>query len=154
MKRRLLFPATACAALVALLAWPLTIRALTQSMTDWEALVRIKLGAIALVLSVADAGLVYNPVVGTLESNTYRDIAVKLYKGERYALIGVCDDDCLNLNMRLYDEDGEFVGANTRVGTHPDLEIIPRHTQRFTLRMIMKRCAADPCYYGLGVYGN
>ncbi len=153
MKKRSIVKATAIAALC-LLAWPLAVQAARRSMTEWEALVRIKLAAAALLLSIVDAHLTYDPYIGTLDDNTYRDIRVTLHKGVSYVLLGVCDDDCRNLNMKLYDEDGQFVGADTGPGSTADLEIQPRHTQDFILRMIMKRCNREPCYYGLGVYND
>jgi hypothetical protein len=152
MKKRLMFTATAIA--VCLLVWPLAMQAQRRSMTGWEALVRIKLAGAALLLTIVDAHLTYDPYVGTLDESTYEDLIVPLHRGVKYMLLGVCDDDCGNLNMKMYDEDGVFVGQNTGRTDTPDLEIIPQQTQRFTIRMTMKRCDEDPCYYGLGVYSK
>jgi hypothetical protein len=154
MKNRAIFTASAVAVLISLLVWPLAALAQRRSMTEWEALVRIKLAGAALLLSIVDAHWAYDPYIGKLEEDTSFDIRVPLHRGTRYMLIGVCDDDCRNLNMKMYDEDGEFVGQNSGRTTTPDLEIIPEQTQRFTVRMTMKRCDEDPCYYGLGVYSK
>jgi hypothetical protein len=154
MKKRAIFTAAAMAVFICLLAWPLAMRAQRRSMTGWEATVRLKLAGAALLLSLVDAHLAYDPYIGSLEDDTYFDIRVPLRKGVGYMLLGVCDDDCGNLNMKLYDEDGAFVGQNSGRTTTPDLEIIPEQTQRFTVRITMKRCDEDPCYYGLGVYSK
>lgn len=152
MNKRSIHRAAALAALASLLA-PLAVRAAGR-MTEWEALVRVKLAGAAILLSFLDVDLDRAPYIGTLDDNTYRDLTVTLHKGVSYVLIGVCDDDCRNLNMKLYDEDGDYIGGDTAPNPVADLEITPRHTQDFTLRMIMRRCTADPCYYGLGVYSQ
>jgi hypothetical protein len=154
MKKRPIFTATAIAVLVCLLIWPLAMQAQRRSMTEWEALVRIKLAGFALILGIFDAHLTYDPYIGTLHDNTYTELTVTLRKGVRYVLIGVCDDDCGNLNMKLYDDDDYLIAQDTARTTTPDLEIMPEHTQTFTVHMSMRRCDADYCYYGLGVYSK
>ena len=71
-----------------------------------------------------------------------------------YLLIGVCDDDCKQLDMKLYNDDDDLVGKDVGPGSTPGIEIVPPHTQEYHVRMIMSRCDNEPCYYGLGVYNN
>jgi hypothetical protein len=153
MNKRLIFKGMAMAVLISSLIWPSAVWA-QKRMTEWEALVRVKLAGFALLLSLADAHMVYNPYIGSLDEDTYYNIGVTLHRGVKYMLIGVCDDDCRNLNMELEDEDGHLIGRDYGSRPTADIEIIPENTQRFTVRIIMKRCHEDPCYYGLGVYGK
>jgi len=91
MKNRAIFTASAVAVLISLLVWPLAALAQRRSMTEWEALVRIKLAGAALLLSIVDAHQAYDPYIGKLEEKTYYEIHIPLRKGVRYMLIGVCD---------------------------------------------------------------
>ena len=153
MKRRLFIP-TATLAVVVLTLWPLPSQAQRSSMTQWEALVRVKLAGAALLLSIAGVHFAYDPYIGSLEEGTYFDIRVPMYEGVRYTLIGVCDDDCRNLNMALFDADVRLVGESADRTTTPSLQITPKRTQRYTVSVAMDRCRADYCYYGLGVYSK
>jgi hypothetical protein len=154
MQKRLIVPATALAALISLFACPLAIRGAARTMSQWEVAVRAKLAGAAVVAHFLGGHLACAPVVGSLENNTYRNIVVTLHKGVTYGLIGVCDDDCRVLNTTLYDEDGELLFACTVRSPICDTYIKPAHTGDFVLRMIMKRCDADSCFYGLGIYSK
>jgi hypothetical protein len=154
MTNRLFLKGAAMAALVCLIVWPLAMRAQRRSPSAWEAQVRGKLAAASLLLRFVDAHLTYDPYIGSLDEDDYFDVRVTLRKGVRYMLLGVCDDDCANLNMKLCDEQGNYVGKHTAPGSTADLEIIPEQTQKFHVLMIMKECDDEPCYYGLGVYNN
>jgi hypothetical protein len=153
MKRRLLIPAAALAFPVILTLGPISAPA-ANTMTRWEALVRTKLAAAALFLNFVDAHWAYKPYIGAIGDNTYFDVRVPLNRGVSYTLIGVCDDDCRNLSMRMYDADGEYLGKSAGRTVTPDLEITPEETQRFTVRISMNRCDAEPCYFGLGVFSD
>jgi hypothetical protein len=154
MKKRAILTAAEMAVLICLLAWPLPMRAQRRSMTEWEATVRLKLLGASFLIGFLDAQLAYPPYLGRLEDDSYFEILVPLHEGVRYALLGVCDDDCRTLNMKLYDEDDDLVAQDTGRTATPEINIAPKRTQRYTVHMIMKRCDEDPCYYGLGVYSK
>jgi hypothetical protein len=153
MQKRLIVPAMAMAALISLFTCPLAMHA-ARSMRQWEVAVRAKLAVASLIAQVLGGQLTDDPVLGSLESNTYREIVVTLHKGVNYGLIGVCDDDCRVLNTTLYDEDHNLVFACAVRSPICDIYIKPAHTEDFVLRMIMKRCDADSCFYGLGIYSD
>jgi hypothetical protein len=142
----------ALAAWAGLLIWPLASVAQGRSQTQWESLVRIKLGAVALLLNLVDAHLAYDPYVGRLQNNTYTDLIVTLHQGVDYALVGVCDNDCRDMDLKLYNEEGDLVVKDTAPDSTPAVEIVPRRTQDFRVRVLMEKCSDNPCYYGLGVY--
>jgi hypothetical protein len=152
MKKRALFPVTACAVILCLLSQPPAMAAKKQ-MSIWEATVRGQLAIYALALSLANARLVYAPV-GELEEGGYDTIRVRLYRGYRYSLVGVWDTDCTTLGMSVYPEDRSRVASQSGLGSQPVFDITPSFTQDYTVRIVMQRCKDEPCYYGLGVYRN
>ncbi|MGA7935472.1 MAG: hypothetical protein WCA35_18115, partial [Kovacikia sp.] len=71
-----------------------------------------------------------------------------------YGLIGVCDRDCRDLDLRLYDENGNLVAADTSSDDTPFVSLTPRWSGQFYLRVDMANCRANYCYYGVGVFGR
>jgi hypothetical protein len=122
--------------------------------SQWEAVVRVKLAAAALVGVFAGARLTADPYIGTLNNRTYKDLTITLYRGVEYALIGVCDDDCEDMDMQLYNDDGDLVKEDAQPDATPVVSVVPRRTQVYTIRMIMERCDGNPCFYGLGVFNK
>jgi hypothetical protein len=138
--------------LISLLASPPALRAALRSASAWQAQAKTVLDLTALAMSLGEAKPTEDPYIATLDEGTQQEVDIVLRGGVSYLLIGACDKDCKNLKMEIYDEDGKYVGQNTGRAVIPTLEITPENMQRFTIRMIMKRCDANPCYYGIGVY--
>ncbi len=85
-----------------------------------------------------------------VDSNT----TLTLRQGVSYLIVGVCDDSCQNLQIRLYDENGNLVVSDTRNTSVPIVRITPRWTGRFRINTNMARCASAPCHYGLAAFGQ
>ena len=73
---------------------------------------------------------------------------LRVQSGRRYTLIGACDADCTDLDLRVLD--GTYVVAQD-VGDdeHPRLEITPAQSGTLTVEVIMAACAQNPCSYGV-----
>jgi hypothetical protein len=64
-------------------------------------------------------------VIDTLTQGYRKDVTYELEAGVRYIFVGACDQDCTNLDLELYDDNG---------------------------RLIMEACSANPCWWGTGAY--
>jgi hypothetical protein len=51
------------------------------------------------VLIPAGFALSHDPYTGTLYDNAYEDLTLTLHSGVSYALVGVCDNDCSDLDL-------------------------------------------------------
>ncbi len=51
----------------------------------------------------------HEPSIDRLGDNGYEHLNINLRKGRSYALVGVCDEDCGDLDFHLYDENGKLV---------------------------------------------
>ena len=74
--------------------------------------------------------------------------------GQAYRIKGVCDEDCSDIDFRLYDEHGNLVDSDTASDDIPIVKITPAWTGEFRLDVKMYRCNANPCYFGIGVFGR
>lgn len=77
---------------------------------------------------------------------------VSLRRGVTYRLFAVCDNDCSDVDLELYDAEGTFVGRDVAVNDAPYVEITPAADGVVYARIWLAACEAEPCYVGGRVY--
>jgi hypothetical protein len=97
--------------------------------------------------------LTHEPYLGQLEDNTQERITLELQGGVNYGIIGVCDRDCGDIDLELYDENGNLIDSDTLTDDIPIVEVTPNWDGPFILSIGMSSCAAPYCYYGIGTFG-
>lgn len=91
---------------------------------------------------------------GALNNGQTETVTLDLDAGTSYMVVGVCDGDCSDLDLWINDENGYEIDSDVLDDDTPILEVTPRRSARFSIRTKMISCSAEPCYYGLGVYGR
>lgn len=94
------------------------------------------------------------PVSGSLQQGAYVDTPATLEVGGDYRIIGVCDSDCGDLDLILYDQNGNVVSQDNMTDATPVVSVAPQWTGPFTVRAQMHNCTVQPCYYALVLYGR
>ena len=94
------------------------------------------------------------PASGGLQQGQTWDVPVDLYAGYDYRAIGVCDRDCDDLDLSLFDPSGALVNQDTSTDDHPTVSAQPTVTGRYNLRVQMYHCTVAPCYYAVALYGR
>ena len=56
--------------------------------------------------------------------------------------------------MIIYDENGNEVAKDILDDDTPIINIIPTTTAQFSVKVIMRSCTSDPCYYGILILGR
>lgn len=79
---------------------------------------------------------------------------VRLTGGQKWTLVGVCDHDCTDLDLTLYDSDGDRVASDTRTDDLPMLQFTPRTTATYRVKASMYSCSTSDCAYGIGLYAR
>ena len=126
---------------------------MAQAQDQYEQQVLAQLGEAAMVFTSAG----YAPILveeGNLTDGDSEAFTVVLETGHSYMLMGVCDEDCLDLDLELYDGYGNLVSQDESEDNAPIVEVSVATSGEFTLRVTMYDCTEDPCYYGVGVYGE
>ena len=62
-----------------------------------------------------------------------------------YKFVAVCDEDCTDVDLRLYDARGNLVARDTLVDDVPEIDITPRWSETFTVVVTMAQCNREPC---------
>lgn len=122
--------------------------------SQWERQVSYQLNRYGDALSDKGYQLTHEIKHGSLDDDESEYFSVELDAGRSYALLGVCDADCTDLDLRLYDGSGTEVDADIETDDYPVVEVRPRRTARYRVKVIMATCSTSPCFYGVGVYGN
>ncbi|MET0648842.1 MAG: hypothetical protein ABW208_19710, partial [Pyrinomonadaceae bacterium] len=80
--------------------------------------------------------------------------ALSLNGGTEYRLVSACDNDCSDIDIVVYDENGNQVASDTSRDDKPVVSVTPRWTGQFRIKVTMYKCSNSPCAYGISVFGR
>jgi hypothetical protein len=92
------------------------------------------------------------PMTGSLNNAAAEAMMVNLQGGARYAIVGVCDNDCSDVDLRIWAPDGTKLAEDILVDDTPVLEFTATVTGQYRLSVEMAACHTNPCYWGVQVY--
>jgi hypothetical protein len=121
---------------------------------QWAAQVANLLNQAASMFTTRGMRRTHQPYIGSLRTGASYNHAIQLNGGTSYSLVGVCDNDCSDLDLRLFDSAGREVDSDLLTDDTPVVSVQPRRTGTYTVRAIMTTCSSQPCRYGIGVYGR
>jgi Trypsin-like peptidase domain len=91
---------------------------------------------------------------GTLRRGGSETIRVRLEAGVEYVLLGACDTDCEDVDLRVFSPRGTLLDSDVATDDFPVVAVTPRVSGEYTVRVTMASCDTSVCYYSLGVYGS
>ena len=141
---RVILPCLVAAALLA--------PAAATAQNQWQRTVRNQVGQHSDFLSERGYTMSGDVYDGSLNADGIEDLTITLRPGTSYAFMGVCDEDCRDIDLRLYDPDGDEVAADVRTDDWPIVTVTPRFKGTYRVRVVMASCSRNPCYYGIGVF--
>jgi hypothetical protein len=121
---------------------------------QWEAQVRMQLDSAAVLFSAAGYQATHERTMGGLAAGATETIELELEGGVEYMLMGVCDTDCTDLDLVLRDAAGSVVDSDLELDDVPLVTVTPQRTGMYTLEVRMIECSAEPCRFGVGVFGQ
>ena len=77
-----------------------------------------------------------------------------LRKGLSYKVFAVCDEDCSDLDLTLYDENQRVIAKDNSSDSMPVVGVTPSWSGRFSLGVRMYSCGSDICFYGISIIGK
>ncbi|HEX2076393.1 MAG TPA: hypothetical protein VHG08_01755 [Longimicrobium sp.] len=92
------------------------------------------------------------PVTGTLAQGDDEEFELDLQAGVSYFIVGVCDNDCSDLDLVLTDEGGDEVDSDRKLDDIPMLVLEAERTGSYVLSVQMATCDASRCHYGVRVF--
>jgi hypothetical protein len=84
--------------------------------------------------------------VGALRTGQPQYWEVQLARGATYQIVGVCDGDCQDVDMEVFDSKGTSVGSDTLSDDYPRVQVVPATSGTFSVKIWLHTCTAEPCY--------
>ena len=122
--------------------------------TQWEPQVNGYIKDAGKILEERGYTQTHDVYTGQLREGETDTLTLTLHTGTHYDLIGVCDNDCSAIDLRLFGADDQEVDSDVQTYDVPIVQATPSETMRYSLKVIMVTCKANPCWYGIGVYGK
>lgn len=88
---------------------------------------------------------------GVMGEEGLRTVPVWLEAGRTYLIVGVCDDDCTDLDVRVFDTLGRAVASDEDAQAHPMVDFTPRRSGEHAVRTSMVTCRRAVCRYAVAV---
>lgn len=99
-----------------------------------------------------DGYSVKNYVVGKLDEDQTDSWTFWLSADYDYTIIGVCDEDCGDIDLTLLDDDGGLIDEDLLQDIYPIVSVSPRRDAAYTIDVNMYECDVEPCYFGIAIF--
>lgn len=103
-------------------------------------------------LSSYDLSSDHDLTYGSLDDNDYTYYRITMKKYWTYRITAVCDGDCGDIDLYLYDEYGNLVSSDEKVDDYPIVGTAPSYTATYKLKVKMVECNIEPCRFGIAVF--
>ena len=120
----------------------------------WERVVRQQLDNAGRVATDRGYAMSHEIFMGRLDDDQNESLNIPLDGGTQYILVGTCDQDCSDVDLTIYDPDGNEVDSDLETDDKPVLQLTARNSGRYRVKVSMVACSANPCRYGVGVWAK
>ena len=95
---------------------------------------------------------VRNYILGKLDDDETDTWTIHLNGGNQYAIVGACDGDCQDIDLQILNASGDEVASDYSEDDLPTVAISPRSSGRYSIKVNMYKCTANPCYFGIALF--
>jgi hypothetical protein len=136
---------------LAVLATALTMAGAAAADDTYTRQVDAQLALVRLSLA-PDNWTLDQTLTGSLYQGEYGWAWIPLVKGRSYKIVGVCDEDCYDLDLSLYNDSGEPIRTDPQGDALPNLTLRAPYSGYYMVKAPMARCSIGPCKYGVAVF--
>jgi hypothetical protein len=146
MKRILLLTAALAAALL--------VPAPARAQDAWVRQVRAQISEMGSRFEQQGYELTHRVYTGALNDGGSEMVQLELDVGREYQIMGACDEDCTDLDFTLHDGNGNVIDSDLLDDDYPLVSVTVSRSGVFAVRVSMADCSAEPCRYGIGIFGR
>jgi hypothetical protein len=92
------------------------------------------------------------PESGWLDDDESTVFSVRLTEGKRYVIFGTCDNDCTDVDLRLFSPSGTKIAEDLLPDDEPMVEVVAYRSGLHDIRVSMASCSREPCEYTVGIF--
>jgi hypothetical protein len=126
----------------------------TQAQSQWADQVSGYLATRANYYTDRGYDRTHEPEIGSLGDKDRESFNLTLHSGTTYAILAVCDNDCDDIDLKLFDSDDNLITSDVETDDYPLLKVDINRTQQYRVQVVMASCKTSPCWYGIGAYGK
>jgi len=89
-----------------------------------------------------------------LDDSDYDFYSINLEAGVEYQIVAVCDEDCGDIDMCIFDSNANQLDCDKTDDDIPVLIFTATETGKHKVWVKMYECSIDPCKFGLVAYGK
>ena len=89
------------------------------------------------------------PVYGHLDNGASTSHDMTVVGGNQYVLFGACDNDCRDVDLKIFDTAGNLLMQDVAVDDTPVLTFTANSSGKYRVQVVMATCNRNPCYYGV-----
>ncbi len=120
------------------------------ALAQWSA---TQLEQIGEMMTARGLERISEPQEGSLDDDDSATVNVFLAgNGATTLVAAICDEDCSDLDIVVYDPDGAELGADAKPDDIPMVGIKPAKGGAYRVKVTMAVCAFDPCGYSVIAY--
>jgi len=119
-----------------------------------QAIILSQLQSAQAALAQQGYQLIGQPYSGGLQQGQTWNVPAQLSTGVDYRVIGVCDRDCADLDLVMFDANGSPLVQDRSTTSQPIIGIQPAYSGNYTIQVQMYNCSVAPCYYAIALYGK
>lgn len=93
-----------------------------------------------------------SPEGGNLGSDQEIRFSMELMAGVEYKIAGVCDSDCMDMDLVLYDPSGNEVTSDLLPDAFPLLSTTPVTSGSYRIAAVMVDCSLEPCGFQVATF--
>lgn len=138
---------------LALLPAPARAQTSLDPLDRWERQAQRQLYLHRVSLDLDD--LTHEVGIGQLARGDTHDWTFTAEGPGTYRVLAVCDNDCSDIDLTLFDMDGNQIDFDVETDDYPwvDTAKLAAGTSRqFRVQVAMASCSADPCRYAIAVF--
>ncbi len=111
--------------------------------------------AAATVIGLSDGfEPVGDPLFVELNEDEQDAFEFEMRGGREHAIVVVCDDDCDDVDVRLYDSEGDLIDKDTDGDDVAVLNGEPDDTEDFIVEISVEDCDREPCVVGAVLFSQ
>jgi hypothetical protein len=92
---------------------------------------------------------VAGPVYGSLNDDATSSHDLTVTAGNQYVIFGACDNDCTDVDLKIYDTNNNLQLQDVAVDDTPVLTFTANTSGKYRVVVAMATCNRNPCYYGV-----
>ncbi|HSU17767.1 hypothetical protein [Longimicrobium sp.] len=131
-----------------------TTAAAPRQQDEWTTQVRRMLQQAGREYESRGYSMTHRIFTGSLGNGDSEMVSIPLDIGTAYQIMGACDTDCSDLDLVLYDPNGNQLDDDLELDDFPIVAANARRSGNYRVKVTMAHCSAEPCRYGLGVFGK